>query len=189
MLQKLGITKGQATAGLIALLVMALVIMVFSTVGMLNKEADARYAFNAQQKIVKDYADKAWKIVQQKGQVNAKYADDFKAAYARQMDARYGGDQQQLMKWVVEHSPQLDSATYKELMTTIEAQREDYQSQATRLHDLALQHNRPFGHLYSGAVLRVCGRAEVVEVTLTSTRTENTFNSGGVEDSVSVYAQ
>lgn len=171
----------------VAVVVVLLIWIVASSVGILNTEARALNRFKAQQDIVVDYADKAWKIVQQKAQVQEKYAEDFKAVYIESADARYGEDQQQLMKWITEHNPNLDSTVYKELMVTIESQREDLQSQQTRLHDLELQHNTPFDVFPSNVVLSVAGREKVDSITVISSRTQKTFANDGVEDDIAVY--
>jgi hypothetical protein len=46
-----------------------------------------------------------------------------------------------MMQWIQEHNPQFDTSLYKQVMTSIEAQRESFHTTQVELIDLSRQHN------------------------------------------------
>ena len=176
--------------GVLAFAVFVGILFVSNAVSILNREATQKNLVEAQQRNVKSYADKAWKVVAQQGQVAAKYAEDFKEVYPDLINGRYQGQQVgdgALMKWIVEHNPQFDTTLYAKLMDAIESQRGDLVNQQEKLIDMNREHNIPFDHVWSGIVLNIFGR-EKTEITLiTSDKTDEIFKNGGKENDINVF--
>jgi len=107
-----------------------------------NQEIELRTTIEAQQKKCETYFDKMWKILQEKAGVTDQYKDAFKEIYPKLMAGRYSGQSDgSLMKWVQESNPTFDVSLYKDLMNSIEAQREGYNNEQNTLIDMKAQHD------------------------------------------------
>jgi hypothetical protein len=147
-----------------------------------NKEIDLRSQFDAQSKANTVIYDKVWKTIQQKAQIKADYAGDFKKIYTDIMNARYQGDAKgaPLFKWIQEQNPTFSVDLYKDLSQTIEAQRAEFARVQNRLIDIKREHdnlrNKAPSCWFLGA------RKELVLNIVTSSKTENTFATGKEDD-------
>jgi hypothetical protein len=163
-------------------------IFLFTSVGVLNDEANARNRVSAQQSVVKSFQDKVWKTVQQKAQVTDKYAADFAEIYPKLMSGRYSG-KNPMFTFIAESNPTLDASIYQSLSNAIESQREDLVSQEMRLVDLDMQHDIPFDRFPDGIILSMYGRSKTDIILITSTKTNETFENGGVENDLDVFTK
>lgn len=150
-----------------------------------NKEIKLRNRVAAEQEANEVDFDKTWKVIKQQAQVTDEYRDSFKDVYVEMMSERYdnarGGS---LMSWVQESNPTLDSSIYKQLMTTIEAQREGFNRRQIKLRDIKREHDDLIGTFPGSLFL---ASREPVEVKLvTSSKTKETFETG-VEDDVDLF--
>jgi hypothetical protein len=175
---------------IISIVSLGLIIAVFllSSIGILNDEANARNRVSAQQNVVKSFQDKAWKTVQQKAQVTDKYATDFAEIYPKLMSGRYSG-KNPMFTFIAESNPTLDASIYQSLSNAIESQREDLVSQEMRLVDLDMQHDIPFDRFPTGMILSMFGRSKTDIILITSTKTNETFENGGVENDLDVFTK
>lgn len=83
---------------------------------------------------------KMWEVIQQKAGVSSEYAKQFKEIYPELIAGRYNNGGGQMMQWIVEHNPQFDSSLYKDVMMSIESQRESFYVNQQQLIDLNRQH-------------------------------------------------
>ena len=121
-------------------MVLMLLIMVVKCIGWINTEVDLSTRFDAEIKVTESYYDKMWKILQSQAGIVDKYAGDFHKIYKDIMGGRYssGGG---LMKWVQERNPQFDSKMYEKLMASVEAQREGFHRQQSKVVDIIREHD------------------------------------------------
>jgi hypothetical protein len=95
----------------------------------------------AQQQVCEAYFDKMWKILQQKAGVTDQYKNSFKEVYTPLIEGRYSGEKgQSLMKWIKESNPQFDVSLYKDLMASIEGERNGFFIEQEKLIDIDRQH-------------------------------------------------
>jgi hypothetical protein len=147
-----------------------------------NKEIDLRSQFDAQAKANTVIYDKVWKTIQQKAQIKADYAGDFKKIYTDIMNARYQGDSKgaPLFKWIQEQNPTFSIDLYKDLSQTIEAQRAEFARVQNRLIDIKREHDNLLNKAPSCWFLG--SRKPLVLNIVTSSKTENTFATGKEDD-------
>lgn len=125
-------------AGLVVSVGLVMTIMYFSYN---NKEVRLREAITAKIEVNKSSYTKMWEVLNQKAGVTKEYAKNFKEIYPDLIAGRYSNGQGQLMNWIQEHNPNFDTNLYKDLMMSIEAQRESFHSNQVALQDLSRQHN------------------------------------------------
>lgn len=135
--------------------------------------------FEAQDKENRLIYDEVWKVVQQQAGVSEQYAEQFKSIYVQMMDARYenGGE---AFKWIKEQNPQFDASMYKQLMSTIEAERIKFTN--TQRKSVAIQ--QEMKNLVQKAPARwFIGSRPIPELQLvTSTKTDRAFTTGKEDD-------
>ena len=104
-----------------------------------NGEIRLRTKIGAQQEMTQAYYTKLWEILQTKAGVASEYADKFKEIQVGIMEGRYstGG---QMMKWIQEANPEFDASLYKDVMNSIEGQREGFFVEQKKLRDMSAQH-------------------------------------------------
>lgn len=83
---------------------------------------------------------KMWEVITQKAGVSKEYAKQFKEIYPELIAGRYANGNGQLMMWIQEHNPTFDTSLYKDVMMSIEAQRESFYVNQQQLIDLNRQH-------------------------------------------------
>lgn len=145
-----------------------------------NKEVSLRAQFNAQQQANESIFDRTWKIIKDEAQIPEKYGDDFRKTYVEIMKARNPeGQGGTLARFLTEANVQYSPELYSKLMTTIEAQRTDFDRCQQKLIDISGQHASLLG---SGAgVLFLSGRQQLEAVIVTSEATEKAFSTGKSE--------
>lgn len=127
---------------LIAVAIVAL--FTFITVSMFfsynNQEVSLRKDSDAQRSKIEGVHDKMWKILQEKADVAGEYKDAFSSIYPKLIEGRYSKGDGSLMKWIKESNPNFDISLYKDLMVSIEAQRECFQTSQERMIDIIREH-------------------------------------------------
>lgn len=144
-----------------------------------NTEVKLRNTIEAQQQACEAYYDKLWKVLQQKAGVTDQYKGAFKEIYSDLISGRYQ-DKDLLFKFVVESNPQFDASLYKDLMASIEAERNGFLMEQRRLIDLDREH-RTLRQTIPGSWF-VGGRPDMKITVVTSERTEAVFTSGQEND-------
>ena len=106
-----------------------------------NQEISLRKESIAQKGKIEGVYDKMWKILQQKAQVTDQYKESFSEIYPNLIEGRYSKGDGSLMKWIQENNPNFDTSLYKDLMESIESQREAFQTSQERMLDIIREHN------------------------------------------------
>ena len=105
-----------------------------------NQEISLRKEAIAQKGKIEGVYDKMWKIIQQKAQVTDQYKESFSEIYPKLIEGRYSKGDGSLMKWIQENNPNFDTTLYKDLMESIETQREAFQTSQERMLDIIREH-------------------------------------------------
>lgn len=105
-----------------------------------NTEVELRKQAEAQKGKVEGTYDKMWKVLQQKAQVSNEYKDAFAEIYPQLIEGRYSQGDGSLMKWITEANPNFDVSLYKDLMTSIEVLRTEFQKSQERMIDIIREH-------------------------------------------------
>lgn len=106
-----------------------------------NTEIALRKEAEAQRAKVEGVYDKMWKIIQQKAQVSNEYKNAFKEIYPEIISGRYSQGDGSLMKWIQESNPNFDVSLYKDLMSSIEIYRTEFQRAQERMVDIIREHS------------------------------------------------
>jgi hypothetical protein len=153
-----------------------------------NSEVRLRNRAVAQQKVCEANFDKTWKVIQQKAQVADQYRESFKNIYVDLIRGRYAdtdtaGNTKQsnnFMKWIQESNPTFDVSLYKDLMVSIEAQRESFFDAQKTLIDVKMQHDNCLTTFPSS--LFVGGREPIKIQIITSETTDRIYSTGQEND-------
>lgn len=90
------------------------------------------------------------------------------------------------MKWVQESCPSVDTTTFNNLQNIITGSRDAFTMRQTELLDLKREHDKLLRTIPSNIVLAMFNRKPINVMIVTSSRTEETFNTGK-DDNISVF--
>ncbi len=148
-------------------------------IGYNNQSVSLQNQFGAQEGVVASAYDKMWKKIAQQAQVTDAAKEGFKEVYHGMMEARYDG-QNPAFLWLQEHNPNFDLAMFRQLMNTIDGEREGFHREQQRLLDIKMQHDNLRQQFPSSFV---CGAHQELKVQLiTSSRTEEAVRTGRDDD-------
>lgn len=100
--------------------------------------------------------------MQEAAQVPEMYKNDFKEVIASAMQGRYGADgSRATFQWIKENNLQFDSSMHKRLQTLIEAGRNEYQREETRLIDVVRVYKTNLGYVWTGFWLKQAGYPKI----------------------------
>lgn len=142
-----------------------------------NKEIEIRNGFTAAKKERETSLDNMWKKISQKYQLNNQYASDFKNIIELSVQGREGG---QLLKFTKEAYPQLSTELYKDVMATIDGERDNLKRSQDRLADIQREHNNLLMKFPSSIV--VGSREPITYTIVSSTKTIEILNTGKEDD-------
>ncbi len=142
-----------------------------------NKEIELRTEGEAQEKKCEAYFDKMWKILKQKAGVTDQYKNAFKDIYTGLIAGRYSQGDGTLMKWIRESNPSFDASLYKDLMNSIESQREGFFNEQSRLIDIKAQHEMLIKKAPSNWFIDSGIKPLEIKI-ITSESTKNTYETG-----------
>lgn len=146
-----------------------------------NKEIKLRSQITAQKQVCEAFYDKLWKVIAQKAQVADQYKDAFKEIYPQLIEGRYGNEKGgTLMKWITESNPTFDVSLYKDLMTSIEAERAGFFMEQKRLVDLNNEH-RIIRQTFPASVF-IGGRSDISITIVSSDATKKVMETGKEND-------
>lgn len=106
-----------------------------------NKEVELASAIKAKVTDQEATFDKMFKVLQQKAGVADEYKKAFGDIYPKLIEGRYSQGDGSLMKWIVESNPQFDISLYKNLMESIEIERNSFLTTQRQLIDLKREHD------------------------------------------------
>jgi hypothetical protein len=115
-------------------------------------------AYENVQNVYSSYTNK----VMEAAQINEMYREDVKDVITSALDARYGEEGvQSAFAWIQEQNPGLDASVYVKLQQIIQAGREEFQHEQTRLLDLRRVYKTNLGYLWKGLWLRIAGYPKI----------------------------
>lgn len=132
-MKALGLIIGGSVIALIA----GLVIWIFST---MNTETRLFQTGKAQQQVCEAFYSKMWQTLKEKGAVVSEYSEQNKEFVKELMEGRYSKGDGSLMKWITEQNPTFDASLYKDLMASIEGQRDGFFMEQAKLIDIDREH-------------------------------------------------
>jgi len=157
------------------------IIVVIIGVSASNKEIRLRSQITAQKQVCEAFYDKLWKVIAQKAQVADQYKDAFKEIYPQLIEGRYGNEKGgTLMKWITESNPTFDVSLYKDLMSSIEAERAGFFMEQKRLVDLNNEH-RIIRQTFPASVF-IGGRSDIAITIVSSDATKKVMETGKEND-------
>jgi len=169
--------------GVAALVVIGGILFLMS-ISYQNKEIDLRNLMASQVQVIEANYDKMWKVLKQKAGITDKAKDAFKEMYVPLIEGRYSHGGGQMMQWLKEHNPQFDFSLFKDLMTSVEALRDEFFQEQKKLISMSKQHKDLLMKIPSRWFL---GGIEHIEIkVISSTKTKQVMESG-VEDDIDLF--
>jgi len=152
-------------------------------VGVSNTEKKLRNKIEAQQESAEIFYTKLWEILKSKAGVTSEYAEQFKEIQFGIMEGRYstGGE---MMKWIQEANPEFDASLYKDLMNSIEGERNGFFVEQKKLLDMNKQHKDMLVTFPKKVILK--NRENIEIVVLKNAATKEAFETG-TDDSPDLF--
>jgi hypothetical protein len=121
-----------------------------------NQAAGLKADIADQQRKIEVRFDTMWKTIAQSAEIKESYKDDFKEIWTDLIRGRYENGAGQVMAWIKEQNPSLDSTIYTKLMTLVESERHALERAQGKLSQIAaaeqkLYTTRPSGWFVSGS--------------------------------------
>ena len=179
----MGKALGLIIGGTVIALIAGLVIWIFTTI---NLEQTLRQRGLAQQNVCKANFSKMWQILKDQAGVTAEYSEQNQKFVTALMEGRYSKGDGSLMKWIVEQNPTFDASLYKQLMTSIEAQRTEFFNEQTKLIDIDREH-KTLRINYPGTWC-LKGRPDIGIVVIEAQAGKNTYATG-VEEEMDMFGK
>lgn len=143
-----------------------------------DKEAGLRTQMEKKQKVCKLYYTKMIQIFKDKTKVTKSYKTDNTEFAKELMEGRYDKGDGSLMKFIQEQNPVFDASMYKDLMNTIQSEREGFFVQQEQLLDLKREHDNLFERFWSGMFMGWIGAKKIDIVTLENPETKQAYSTG-----------
>lgn len=168
---------------IVAAVLLAIGVVVYG-VGVVNRGATLRNEAAVQEKANQAVFDDMWKQIAQIAELNDSYKEDFRKAWADILKAQNSGERGGQINVIINRmNPKFDSKLTGRVMTVVESKRTQFLNHQKKLLDIKLQHDNLRTRFPSGFILRTFGDASELDVKIvTSTRTQDTFESGKDDD-------
>lgn len=152
-------TSGLLIAAAGVLVVLGLIATYITTANYGNRaEQEIQAAYDNRSNVLAQYTLKMQEAVQ----VPEMYKKDFKEVLTAAMQGRYGADgSRATVQWIVENNLHFDSSMHKRLQTLIEAGRNEYQREETRLIDVIRVYKTNLGYVWTGFWLKQAGYPKI----------------------------
>jgi len=124
----------------LSIVVLLAITGIFWYVGVSNDEITLRAKIEGQHEITEAFYTKLWEIIKTQAKVADEYAEQFKTIQVGIMEGRYssGGE---MMKWIQEANPKFDVSLYKQIMNSIEGERNGFFIEQKKLRDMKVNHD------------------------------------------------
>jgi hypothetical protein len=150
-----------AVAGIIvvALLAITAVVAYVSAANYGNRsEVEIKAVWENNQNVLGQYTLK----IQEAAQVPEMYKNDFKEIISAAMQGRYGANgSQATFQWIKENNLSFDATSYNKMQTLIEAGRNEFQNNQTRLIDVKRAYETNLGYVWKGFWLSMAGYPKI----------------------------
>lgn len=172
-------------AAFAAILITAILVVVMVVISTANQETAISTALKQKQRDNMNANDRMWKTIDQVAQTTEAQKEALKEIFNGYAEARGANTSQPsaaLATWINEAVPNVDTDTFKNLQNIITSQRESFAMRQTELLDLKRSHDKLLQSIPSNIILASLGREPIDVVIITSTRTENSFETGRDDD-------
>lgn len=143
-----------------------------------DTEAGLRTTIEKKQTVCKLFYTKMIQIFKDKSQVTKSYKTDVTEFAQGLIEGRYDKDRNVMMKWIQESNPAFDASMYKDLMLTIQGERDGFFVQQEQLLDLNREHDNLFEKFYSGIFMKMIGAKKIEVVTLQNPESKQAYATG-----------
>ena len=154
-----------------------------SVISTYNQESVLKNLYDAKVKANSADFDNTWKKISQSYQVADSNKDALKEVFNGYATARTGtGSKDPAMLWIKEAIPNADLSIYKQVLNIITSSRDGWTDRQKELVDISRQYNQNLSVFPSNFVLKMFGFQYLDAKVITSTRTEQAFESGKDDD-------
>ena len=172
--------------GTIGVGVVAVIIIAAYVIGVNNQEVTLRATIEQKQRDNTSEYDNMWKKISQVAQVTDAQKNALKDIFCSYAQARNNGSDSQIMTWIKESVPSVDSSTFNNLQNIITGSRDTFTFRQKELLDLKREHDILLRQFPSSFILGFLGRKPIEVTIVTSSRTEKSFETGK-DDNVDVF--
>jgi hypothetical protein len=164
--------------GLLVILLTAGVFIGGAFVSYYNQEVELKTAINAKLQDNQNEFDLMAKKISQTVKVTDKQMVALKQIFVENSEARTNKSNNQLMTWVQESSPVIDTTTFNNLQNIITSSRDRFALRQKELIDLNREHDLLLSKFPSNIILSILGAKHIDITVITSGRTEEAFFTG-----------
>lgn len=152
-----------------------------------NTEVSLKNAITAKKTDQEATFDKMWKVLNQKAQVADQYKEAFKDIYPKLIEGRYSQGDGSLMKWITESNPSFDVSLYKDVMNSIEIERNGFLTTQRQLMDLKRTHDNL--RLQWPSKWFINDDVKEIEITIVSSTHAKEVIKSGKDDEVELFSK
>lgn len=145
-----------------------------------NRDTELRNLAKAQQGKIEVVFDQMAKIISGKAQVTTNYKDSFKDIFVSIIEGRYSKGDGSLLKLVQEQNPTFDASLYKDLMVSIEAERNNFTREQEVMLDIIREHDNLIKKIPKNMFLS--NKNPIEYKIISSSKTKETMKTGIEED-------
>ena len=169
-------------AGVACIGIIAAIIMAAYVIGINNQEVILRATIEQKQKDNTSEFDNMWKKISQVAQVTDAQKNALKEILVSYASARNNGSDNQVMTWIKESAPTIDTTTFNNLQNIIVSSRDSFTFRQKELLDLKREHDILLRQFPSSFILSFFGRKSIDVTIITSSKTEKSFVTGKDDD-------
>jgi hypothetical protein len=169
--------------GIAACVLMVCLVLGIYMIGTYNEAAKLKNTYEAKVKDNSSEFDNMWKKIQQVSQVTDAQKNALREIFEGYAQARTGnGSGGNLVKWIHESVPNVDTSTFNNLQNLIVSSRDAWTMRQKELVDISRQYNQNLAVFPSKLVLGMFGFEKIDPKVITSSKTEKTFETGKDDD-------
>jgi hypothetical protein len=173
-------------AGVVGISVIAVIIIAAYVIGLNNQAVILATTMEQKQRDNKSEYDNMWKKISQVAQVTDAQKNALKDIFTSYAEARNNGSDNQIMTWINESVPTVDTTTFNNLQNIIVGSRDAFTFRQKELLDLKRAHDTLLRTFPSNLILKFLGHKEIDVTIVTSSKTEKSFETGK-DDDVDVF--
>jgi len=145
-----------------------------------NSEIALRKQVEGQKQKTEAIFDNMWKVLKSKASVTDQYKNAFAEIFPALIAGRYSKGDGSLMKWVQEQNPSFDVSLYKDLMRSIEIERQSFINEQEVLIDMGVQHDIMISQIPGKWF--ISNTTPIKIIVIKSSRTNEAYSTGEEND-------
>jgi hypothetical protein len=175
-------TKLIAVLGIAGFLGLSAIVLGGTAIGTYNSAASLKNLYESKVAANKGELDNVKKKIGQSGQVTQMQMESLGKIYNEHAAARTPNTDRLLVNWVKEVAPTVDQSTFKQLINVVTSSRDAWTMRQTELVDISRQYNDKLVTFPSNIFLGFMGFQKIDPKVITSTSTEEAFETGRDDD-------